>query len=140
MQLMIGDCDTQIWINHPGEARYFGEGRPGYFAGNGTLPEVRQDKNRMVMSFHLLDQEVDYTHAFCPLERFEEYVEKGKWIFLKKSPIFTAIYAENGIAVTRDGPLKDYELISLGKDNTWKILVEKETGHMDFKSFINSIP
>lgn len=33
LQVMIKDCDTQIWINHPGEAVYFGEGRPGYLQG-----------------------------------------------------------------------------------------------------------
>ena len=138
MQLMIGDGDTQIWINHPGEAEYFGEGRPGYFAGNGTLPEVWQDKNRMTIHFRLLDQEVHYTHAFCPLEQFEDYVEQEKWIFLKKSPVFAAIYAENGITVTRDGPLKNCELISPGMDNIWKIFVEKENAYRNFESFINS--
>lgn len=100
LQVMIKDCDTQIWINHPGEAVYFGEGRPGYFAGNGTLPLIRQDKNRAVAEFHLLDQEVQYTHAFCPLEQFSEWRLEGRWLFLKKDNICAAVYADNGIWIT----------------------------------------
>ena len=34
----------------------------------------RQDKNRAVAEFHLLDQEVQYTHAFCPLDVYKRQV------------------------------------------------------------------
>ena len=139
LQVMIKDCDTQIWINHPGEAVYFGEGRPGYFAGNGTLPLIRQDKNRAVAEFHLLDQEVQYTHAFCPLEQFSEWRLEGRWLFLKKDNICAAVYADNGIWITDKGPLKNYELVSPGKDNVWKILVEEESVYGSFEKFIHKL-
>ena len=139
LQVMIKDCDTQIWINHPGEAVYFGEGRPGYFAGNGTLPLIRQDKNCAVAEFHLLDQEVQYTHAFCPLEQFSEWRLEGRWLFLKKDNICAAVYADNGIWITDKGPLKNYELVSPGKDNVWKILVEEESVYGSFEKFIHKL-
>ena len=139
IQLMVGDCDTQIWINHPGEAAYFGEGRPGYFAGNGTLPLVKQEKNRLTAKFHLLDQEVKYTHAFCPIKRFDCFQKEEKWAYLKKGTVCVAIYAENGIEATSDGPLKDYELISYGRDNLWKIIVEEESVYGSFESFIKNV-
>lgn len=139
LQVMIKDCDTQIWINHPGEAVYFGEGRPGYFAGNGTLPLIRQDKNLAVAEFHLLDQEVQYTHAFCPLEQFSEWRLEGRWLFLKKDNICAAVYADNGIWITDKGPLKNYELVSPGKDNVWKILVEEESVYGSFEKFIHKL-
>lgn len=139
LQVMIKDCDTQIWINHPGEAVYFGEGRPGYFAGNGTLPLIRQDKNLAVAEFHLLDQEVQYTHAFCPLEQFSEWRLEGRWLFLKKDNFCAAVYADNGIWITDKGPLKNYELVSPGKDNVWKILVEEESVYGSFEKFIHKL-
>lgn len=139
LQAMVKDCDTQIWINHPGESAYFGEGRPGYFAGNGTLPLIKQDKNRIEAEFHLLDQEVPYTHAFCPLEQFDRYYQDGNRIFLKKGNIFVAVYAENGLKITAEGPLRNYELVSPGKDNIWKIRVEEEAAYGSFENFIKNI-
>lgn len=139
LQVMVKDCDTQIWINHPGESAYFGEGRPGYFAGNGTLPLIKQDKNRIEAEFHLLDQEVPYTHAFCPLEQFDRYYQDGNRIFLKKGNIFVAVYAENGLKITAEGPLRNYELVSPGKDNIWKIRVEEEAAYGSFENFIKNI-
>lgn len=140
LQVMIGDCDTQIWINHPGEAVYFGEGRPSYFAGNGTLPLVEQERNLAKATFHLLDQEVNYTHAFCPLSHFDTYCLKGKWLFLKKETVCAAIYADNGIEITSKGALKNYELVSPGKDNYWKVLIVKESAFGSFEKFVENIP
>lgn len=140
LQIMLKDCDTQIWINHPGEAAYFGEGRPSYFAGNGTLPLVEQERNFARVSFRLLDQEVKYTHAFCPLSRFDEWRAEEKWIFLKKEDICVAIYAENSICITREGALKNYELVSPGKENVWKVLVEYESVFGSFENFTAEVP
>lgn len=124
-QLMVKDCDTQIWINHPGEAVYFGEGRPSYFAGNGTLPNVLQVRNRAVLTYDLLDQEVGYTHAYCPLSQFDEWVQCGNWLFMRKQDICVGLCAQNGITITREGPLKFFEVISKGKHNVWRVAVEK---------------
>lgn len=140
LQIMLKDCDTQIWINHPGEAVYFGEGRPSYFAGNGTLPLVEQDRNFVKVTFHLLDQEVRYTHAYCPLARFDIHCLRDKWLFLKKEDVCLAVYADNGIRITREGALKNYELISPGRDNYWKVFVEYEKQYGSFENFMQVIP
>lgn len=125
MQLMIKDCDTQIWINHPGEAVYFGEGRPSYFAGNGTLPKVTQNKNMVELTYDLLDQEVDYTHAYCPLSYFDEWTLAWDRLYLRKDDICVTLYAKNGLTITDSGPLRRCEVISPGKHNVWSIIVEK---------------
>lgn len=140
LQIMLKNCDAQIWINHPGEAAYFGEGRPSYFAGNGTLPLVEQERNFAKVTYHLLDQEVKYTHAFCPLSQFEKYVLKEQWIFLQKENVYVAMYAENGISITQEGALKSYELTSPGKDNVWKVLVDTENTYGSFEDFMLKVP
>lgn len=94
------------------------------------------------MEFHLQDQEVSYTHAFCPLEQFSEVSLEGSWLYLKKDNVYVAVYAHNGIQITTEGPLKNYELISPGKDNVWKVIVEEGTAYanlMGFKKFINKM-
>lgn len=136
LQIMLKDCDTQIWINHPGEASYFGEGRPSYFAGNGTLPLVEQNKNFVKVTFHLREQAVKYTHAFCPLAQFDYYCLKGKWMFLKKENVYVAIYADNGIEITKEGALKNYELVSQGKNNFWQVLVDNDSMYGTFENFV----
>lgn len=123
-QVMLHDCDTQLWINHPGEAVYFGEGRPSYFAGNGTLPDVKQRKSHAMLTYNLLNQEVEYTHAFCPLNQFEQILHKGQWLFLCKAGVKLAIYAQNGLEITENGPLRHYELISRGKHNVWHVMID----------------
>lgn len=124
IQLMVKDCDTQIWINHPGETVYFGEGRPSYFAGNGTLPLVTQHKNTATLVYDLLDQEVDYTHAYCPLKQFDSWCLEENTLFLQKDNVSVKLYAENGLFITTSGPLKELEVISPGKHNVWRLSVE----------------
>ncbi|MGF7145559.1 hypothetical protein HNQ56_004002 [Anaerotaenia torta] len=124
LQLMVQTCDTQIWINHPGEAVYFGEGRPSYFAGNGTLPLVEQNRNAARLTYDLLEQEVSYTHAYCPLYQFDEWIAMGEWLFLRKGRTGVGLYARNGLTITREGPLKDLEVISHGKHNVWYVTVD----------------
>lgn len=137
MQVMAGDCDTQIWINHPGEKKIFGSGRPSYFAGNGTIPDVRQEENRISLIFDLPEQEVDFTHAFCPLNRFQEVRLEADRIFLRKDEVYLCIYARGGIQVTERGPLKNCELISCGRQNVWTITADDSENYGSFEEFIN---
>ncbi len=136
VQFMIEDCDTQIWINHPGEKSFFGNGRPSYFAGNGTIPCVVQQRNCMTLSFDLLEGELAYTHAFVPLSRFDEVIISGCFAFLRKGPVYVSIYAEQGLAVTDGGPLRGYELISEGMVNLWRLCVSEKSEAGSFVQFI----
>ena len=138
-QLMVGDCDTQIWINHPGEAKYFGSGRPSYFAGNGTLPQVKQKKNKALLTYHLLEQEVKYTHAYCPFREFDCWMWKNGRLFLKKGSICVELYARNGLEITERGPLKYLEIISEGRENEWYVEVVKLKEETDFLSVVETM-
>lgn len=59
--------------------------------------------------------------------------------FFEKDNICAAVYADNGIWITDKGPLKNYELVSPGKDNVWKILVEEESVYGSFEKFIHKL-
>lgn len=131
LQAMILDCDTQIWINHPGERVIFGEGRPSYFAGNGTLPCVEQNTGSALVIYDLLEQEVDFTHAFCPLKQFEEYKLLDNWIFLRKKNVCVGIFAKNGLNLTQTGVLKNYEIISPGRKNQWRLEISSSYAKLD---------
>jgi hypothetical protein len=137
-QLMMGDCDTQVWINHPGESVYFGEGRPSYFAGNGTLPNVFQKHNHAWIHYSLLPQEVSFTHAYCPVDRFDRYLLYPYGIFLQKGKQYLALCAKGGVHLTDQGALKRCEIISPGTENDWEILIEPAQAYQDLEDFAES--
>ena len=130
VQLMIGDVDTQIWINHPGERAPFGSGRPAYFAGNGTIPCVHQEEDIVTLTFRLEYGEVDFTHAYVPIERFDEVVQRPERWFLRKGTVFVEIFAEQGLTLTTTGPFAGRELVSPGRANRWvlRVATEEEAG------------
>jgi hypothetical protein len=130
VQLMIGDVDTQIWINHPGERAPFGSGRPAYFAGNGTIPCVHQEEDIVTLTFRLEYGEVDFTHAYVPIDRFDEVVRRPDRWFLRKGTVFVEISAEQGLELTTTGPFAGHELVSPGRANRWvlQVATEREAG------------
>ena len=130
--------DIQFWVNHPGEKELNGAGRPGYWAGNGTIPMTAQYENNVFLMFNISgDQMVDFTHAYCPFEDFDEYICGENMIFLRKDNVYTGIYIKNPYRITESGPLKNNEIISEGLTNIWfvKVMTEKEAGN--FQEFIS---
>ncbi|MCK9548018.1 MAG: hypothetical protein M0Q37_05850 [Sphaerochaeta sp.] len=130
VHLMIGDVDTQIWINHPGEYAPFGSGRPAYFAGNGTIPCVHQEGSTVTLSFDLVYGEVDFTHAYVPIDRFDEVIRGPQRWFMRKGTVYVEIFAENGLTATETGPFAGHELVSHGRTNCWvlRVATEEEAG------------
>ena len=89
------DHDIQFWINHPGEKELNGAGRPSYWAGNGTVPMVEQYENNVFLMFRISeDQMVDFTHAYCPFEDFDEYIFRGNTLFLSFYSLDCPLFVE----------------------------------------------
>ena len=94
---------ARLWVNHPGELRVWGGGRPSYWAGNGIVPRVAQHENVALIVFDL-DRHahpIDFTHAFCPTEILDEAVEEAHWIFARAGSGYAALFASGGLPVTR---------------------------------------
>jgi len=129
------DPETQVFINHPGQLHDFGEGRPGFWAGNGYLPSVLQYKGLCVLIFKIDEKhDVDYTHAYFPSNKFDEVRFAGNWVFARKGKAYLGIYAENGIILQNHGFNKDKELISKGINNVWLLRMSNDD---EFNSFDN---
>ena len=47
------DMTAQMYVSHPGEVQPYGNGRPNYWAGNGTLPLAAQYRNLGIMMYRL---------------------------------------------------------------------------------------
>lgn len=118
------DGTAQVFINHPGEVQIYGNGRPGFWAGNGCLPLAVQYRNISIIEYHIEDEKLlDYTHAYVPLSEFHSYRMSANSIALEKDGGFIGLRALNGLCMQEEGPCRRREFISPGRDNVWVLKV-----------------
>lgn len=132
--------EAQIWVNHPGELHSFGSGRPSFWAGNGILPKVGQYAGLTIMLFRIDDQhDADYTHAFLPIDHFDEWVKIGKWVLVRKKDAYAALWCRNGMVLTETGVNRRREWVSPGRDNIWILRASNATQSGSFEQFVAQI-
>lgn len=92
---LAGDPFARVWVNHPGELKPWGGGRPSFWAGNGLLPASAQAGNVALLVYDLKanPHPVDFTHAMVPAEALDEVVPEGQWIFMRKGEGYAALWA-----------------------------------------------
>ena len=131
------DPETQVFINHPGQLYDFGKGRPSFWAGNGYLPKVLQYKGLCVLIFRINEEhDADYTHAYFPLNKFDEIKSTDNWYFAKKGSAYIGIYAKNGITLQDHGFNKNKELVSMGINNLWLLRMSNDGEFNSFDNFV----
>lgn len=129
----VFDAEAMVWINHPGELHTHGHGRPGFWAGNGSLPKVSQYRGLAIAIYDIPAGHIaDYTHAYLPIPCFDRFVQYKNWFFVARGKNFAAIHAKNGFFLQDKGVNKDRELISNGYRNIWVLRI---AGKEEFKSF-----
>ena len=116
-------AEAHIWITHPGEFALYGQARPSYWAGSGTLPRVNQYKGFASAVWSVSENHpVDFTHAYFPIFAFKKAKTGPVWSLAESTNGgLVAITAANGLCLTEHGPNKERELISQGKKNIWII-------------------
>lgn len=118
------DATAQVFVNHPGEAEVYGLGRPGFWAGNGSLPRAFQYETLSVIQYHIPREcAIGYTHAYAPLSEFTRWQMGKNALALEKNGAYIGLWAMNGIAVQNQGPCRNREMISAGRDNVWLLRV-----------------
>ena len=118
------DGTAQVFINHPGEEKIYGNGRPGFWAGNGCLPMAVQHRNIAIVKYNIEDEKLlDYTHAYVPLSEFDNGSMSANAVALEKDGGYIGIRALNGLFMQDTGPCKRREFTSPGRDNVWILKV-----------------
>ncbi|MGL5277635.1 MAG: hypothetical protein ACRC8M_00955 [Cetobacterium sp.] len=142
IHLNIKNCiKNQIWISHPGEEVPSGEGRPSFWAGNGRLPNIIQEKNMLFMEYEIQKEDrVKFTHMYCD-SKFYDIVEKidDKTLYLKKDKVNILVKTKESLFLMKNGPTKDREFRSLGVKNYWLVYVDDKKEYNEFKEMIHSI-
>lgn len=131
---------AQLWINHPGERHSYGSGRPSFWAGNGTLPKVVQHKGLAIMLYRLdPEHAVGYTHAFLPLDEYDEWTKVDDWVLARKGEAYVALWSANGMSLIRTGCNRGREWVADGTDNVWIIRAANASEFTEFAQFIKHI-
>jgi hypothetical protein len=133
-------ASAQCWINHPGETRPGGGGRPSYWAGNGILPKTAQYRDIAVAIWNGSNDSESaivarWTHAYLPLMEFDEYVLSPNSVVARKGDAFLGIRAANGIELVARGETAGREIRSPSLTNAWLITVEGSDIFPDISSF-----
>ncbi|MGO4276192.1 hypothetical protein AB4Z22_41260, partial [Paenibacillus sp. TAF58] len=132
--------EAQLWVNHPAEIHKHGDGRPCFWAGNGTLPDVVQHESLSLVLFDLPEeQDADWTHAYFPTFAFTQWTHKDNWYFAQFNEGYAAVYAANGLEMEKIGVTKDRELISSGRRNFWLMRAGNAQEFGTFAHFVDCV-
>jgi hypothetical protein len=118
------DPFARVWINHPGEDDPWGAARPSYWAGNGIMPRVGMDGNTALMLFDPGDAaDVGFTHAYAPLDRFDDCRTGTGWMVLASGDGWVAIRSTERLAPVLHGPGAGIEHRAYGRRMGWALAV-----------------
>jgi len=138
MNISLGKSNTHFWINHPGERKFSGEGRPSYWAGNGSMPLIYQHKNVMMIHYDITDG-IDFIHLYFPHWDFEVMRYSGDWLFLLRDDAYAAIYFSNSYQMTIQGAITGREIKSLGREHFVVVKCSSKVESGSFERFSQQI-
>jgi hypothetical protein len=126
------------FVTHPAGS---GAHSPDMWTGEGTLPRVGQHRNVLVSVYRIdtrpglyRTNRLLYTHAWLPVEAFDEVVARGHWVFARKGAGYLALWARNGLERRDPG-----ELVSRGTRNIWLCELGRARTHGTFTDFCRSV-
>ncbi|MCL2375975.1 MAG: hypothetical protein FWC76_01130 [Defluviitaleaceae bacterium] len=146
------DKTAQVFVNHPGEGQPYGSGRPAFWAGNGILPDAKQEGNTATLHFDLgdttlptdatqtlLQNKVRYTHAYVPLSEFDMHITTPNAVVAQKGRGLIGIMAKNGLKLTGKGSCANIEFVSEGRENSWIVKLGNLDDYSSAKDFLKSM-
>lgn len=126
---------ARSWINHPGEDDPWGQQRPSYWAGNGSLPRVGQHGATALVLYHLGNARLDFTHVYAALNGLEHHLF-GDTLVLRSGSAFVAYKATGAIEAVRTGPAAGIEYRNSGLRQGWAAIVGSTS---DFDAFVGHV-
>lgn len=118
-------------------------GSPGYWVGNGRLPQSVQHENVNISIYLIPDKTgfmeeniTDFTHAYFPASLMDETVIDGRYAFGRVGNTVFAFIGKTDLYYYED---TDDDLIQEGKNNYWIFEISTEKAEGSFKEFIERI-
>src|SRR5262249_41684967 len=101
---MLGP-QTQVFVTHPAHASPSSSARPNAWAGQRSLPRVRQFEDTLLAVYQLpADDPMGYTHAWFPVATLDEWTRRDCWLAGRLGDGYVALATEGGVAPLTVGP------------------------------------
>jgi hypothetical protein len=120
---------ARSWINHPGEDDPWGQQRPSYWAGNGSLPRVGHAGKVALLLYRLgEDARLDFTHVYAARSGVVHHLV-GDTLILQSGEALVAYKATGLLEPIMSGPGAGLEYRCHGRQQGWAVIVG-ETGDL----------
>ncbi|MCC5951450.1 MAG: hypothetical protein JJU45_05075 [Acidimicrobiia bacterium] len=143
------DPEALVFTTHPANdlpesEDLRGDGRPGYWTGEASIPRSAQHERTGIHIYQPAWDETtdellwsvfgyeDFTHAYVPQDRFDETVRDGNWTFVRKGDGYIALWSWRTPEFREYDPAvhpmldmeEPYDLVAEGgPDNVWIVEV-----------------
>jgi hypothetical protein len=123
---------ARSWINHPGEDDPWGQQRPSYWGGNGTLPRVGQHDNIALVSYRLAPEtRLMFTHVYAARSGLVHHLT-GDTLILEAGSALVAYKATGKLEPVERGPAAGVEYRCNGAEQGWAVIVAERESFDDF--------
>ena len=123
---------------------------PTYWTGYGTLPRSAQIKNVAIEIYDIstdpglyLPSQMLQTAAFVPRGKFDQVVERGGWIFVRKGAGFLALWSRQPYVWQTNPDDAEmggmYEIVAPGQRNIWILEADRVGRYRSFAEFRSAI-
>lgn len=124
-----------LFANHPGTTSEQSDMRPGYWYGNGLMPAVKQDRDRIGTVYVCEDSfPIRFTHVYCPLHRFSRSLVTEHWIFLAAGKGYLALWS-SGKLIPYQGMLTDCEFRVYDSENAYYCFAGRKEEYSSLEDF-----
>ncbi len=130
--------DAMVFTSHPGSTDE--KSRPNYWAGNGIMPRAAQYQNVLICIHQVpADDPFPFSHAYFPVNAFDEIAEKGQWIFGRKGDGYIGLYSQNPARWAHHEDGYQDELVVDYPDNIWICEMGAREKWADFSNFVQTL-
>ncbi len=132
----IGDRpESQVWINHPGEAIVSGHARPSYWGGCGTLPRVHHYRALAVVDFALPPGQIPFTHAWLPQAEMDETATETRRVLARAGDGLLLLAGDCPLEAVTEGPMAGCEVRLNGSRTRWIVRLSDTGREGDLAGF-----
>lgn len=127
-----------VYTNHPGGKDL--RRSPSYWSGNEILPRAAQSRNVVVCIYNIPEnQKNDFSHAYFPVNEFDEVHISGSWIFGRKEDGYVALYSRNATELKADDRGVVCDFMAKGRQNIWICETGSKSQWGTFSQFIEAV-
>ncbi len=127
-----------IFSNHPGD--YDVDSRPGYWQGNGFVPQSFQNRNALMCIYNIpTNHPLPFIHIWLPRHEFDEVVDEDQWIFVRRRSSYIGVRTMEPHYWVEYGVWADREVRSFGVRNALVCEAGSAKQHGGFKDFMEAL-